>query len=150
MNIIMSKKSIESLKTENKKVFSQLLVIKTPDKILEITGREDPSAVEWFELLFKLYMNEKLMSINGRYRLTYLSPYSVHGSFCSDVGGMIIEHKQDGTLVFAGRLSANCAENSDDTTMELFNYFCEVIEIKDESVMKILNDYGVRLKENKK
>jgi hypothetical protein len=127
-----------------------VLLIKTPREALVIEGRRDfaehnnrdASTVVWFELLLKLTKTAALREINSKYGLTHYSPFL---SVPSEFNGMTIEHTQDGTVAFRGRMFSNCAVSSEDTTLEMFAYFKEVIASPDDEVRTVLQEFCVGL-----
>jgi hypothetical protein len=137
--------------SEQKQTFlpeKYVLLIKTPKKALAVEGRKDftehssrdASTVVWFELLYKLSQLKGLETVNRKYRLTHYSPLlAVPEGF----SGMTITHEQDGTITFGGRFFANCAYSSEDTTLELFAYFDEALQVPDDEVRTVMQEFCV-------
>ena len=129
-----------------------VLLIKTPKEALVIEGRRDftehgnrdASTVIWFELLLKLSGLAALQGINKKYGLVHYSPLL---AVPSGFSGMTIEHTQDGTITFRGRMFSKCNVSSEDTTLEMFSYFKEIISLPDDEVRMVLQEFCVGLHE---
>ena len=127
-----------------------ILSIKTPKQALIVEGRRDfaeynnrdASTVAWFELLHKLSKLIPLNIQNTKYGLLHYSPLL---KLPEGSSGMSIEHAQDGTVAFRGRIFSNCANNSEHTTLELFDYFKEIIAVNDDEVRAVLQEFCVGL-----
>ena len=124
-----------------------ILLIQTPTKAYVVEGRKDfteynnrqATTTAWFEFILELSKISGLQTLNSKYRLSYFPP---NISTPSQFYGMTIQHMQDGTVCFGGRILSRCDVSSEDTTVELINYFEELQFFPDDQVQSHLKNYN--------
>jgi hypothetical protein len=124
-----------------------ILCITTPEKAYIVEGRKDftqhnnreATMTAWFEFLLGLTKLAKISDLNRRYRLSHFPPY-LHTP--ESYYGLTMQHLQDGTICFGGRLISNCADDNQQTTLELISYFEEIVDVQDDEVRAHLSDFG--------
>jgi len=153
----MSYNTKQRLAVESKKKLNlpdeYLLLLKTCTQAIVVEGRKDftehnnrdASVVAWFEFLKGLSLIDGASRINNRYRLQYYSPLLVAPD--KKYTGMIIRHKQDGSVSFGGRISNVAEVSSEATTIELIAYFQEIVQEVDDELRAHLQEYGVAIYE---
>jgi len=129
-----------------------ILLIKTPRKAYVIEGRKDfteynnrqATTTAWFEFMLRLSRLSGLDSLNKKFRVAYFSPII---AMPERFYGMTLQHVQDGTVCFGGRIFSNCETDSQATTVELLAYFDELAELCDEEVRAHLEEFNFAIHE---
>lgn len=124
-----------------------ILLIQTPEKAYVLEGKKDFSeynnrqatTTAWYEFMFSLAKHQSLTELNKKFRLSYFPPTLITPQ---ELYGMTLQHVQDGTVCFGGRLFSHCDLSSQDTTVELLAYFDELVMVLDEEVQAILQDFN--------
>lgn len=147
-NDFIAKKRLEEQRQSKLGVIPEkyILLIKTPVKAYVVEGRKDfteyhsrqSTMTAWFEFMLGLTKILAMDNLNRRFRVSYFPP-SIKSS--EQLYGMTIQHIQDGTVCFGGRLLSRCAVDNRETTTELIAFFDELNEMCDEEVRAHLQEF---------
>lgn len=149
MNNTATKQRLEDQRQKKLRTIPEkyILLIQTTTKAYVVEGQKDfteynnrqATMTAWFEFLLGLTHVTALASLNAKYRLSYFPP---NITTPSQFYGMTIQHVQDGTVCFGGRILSRCDISSEETTVELINYFEELQMCQDDETQAHLQKYN--------
>lgn len=145
----VTKQRLEDKRQDKLKTIPEkyILLIQTMAKAYVVEGRKDfteyhnrqSTMTAWFEFLLGLTKINGLKTLNSKYRLSYFPP---NFATPSQLYGMTMQHVQDGTVCFGGRALSRCDISSEETTVELINYFEELQYCLDDEVQAHLQEFN--------